>query len=70
MRSLWLGWRWRGEDDSSFEQKFAYLLKLVYWDRTGLCLFSERLEQVFARGSIRTIGVEPHLCERGPLTGG
>jgi hypothetical protein len=26
MPSLWLGWWWRGEDDSGFEQKFAYLL--------------------------------------------
>jgi hypothetical protein len=26
MPSLWLGWWWRGESDSGFEQKFAYLL--------------------------------------------
>jgi hypothetical protein len=38
----------------------ANVIKLVYWDRTGLCLFSERLEQavLITRGSIRTIGVE------------
>jgi hypothetical protein len=32
MRWLWLGWWWRREDDSGFEQKFAYLLpdKIAY----------------------------------------
>ena len=43
-----------------FRGRKADLLKILFWDGTGLCLFTKRLEQS------RWRPVQPHPCRRMP----
>jgi hypothetical protein len=64
MPSLWLEWCWRGEDDSGFEQNFAYLLPDKIADPGGGDIPCEQLDGMRPRPFSLLVGADGRTDRR------